>query len=260
MKRITIPDIAKLHREKRPITALTAYDYTLARLVDEAGVDIILVGDSAANIVCGYETTVPITLSEMIYHGRCVVRGSVRSFVVIDLPFGSYAGVDQGVRSACRVMKQTGAQAVKIEGGEALAPMVARMVQAGVPVMGHLGLTPQSVHVLGGYGVRGKGVEEAEYIRRSALALAEAGCFAIVLEKVPADLAREITASSSVPTIGIGAGDGVSGQILVLHDMLGLTTGRVPGFVKPYAQLGQAVSDAVRRYVEEVQGGIFPVR
>jgi 3-methyl-2-oxobutanoate hydroxymethyltransferase len=238
---------------------LTAYDYTTARLLDEAGVDVLLVGDSASNVMAGHETTLPITLEHMIYHAQCVVRGVRRALVVVDLPFGSYQGNQKrALDSAIRVMKETGAHAIKLEGGRSVAPSVRRIIEAGIPVMGHLGLTPQSIYKFGTYKVRAREEQEAEDLRTDVVLLEEAGCFAVVLEKIPAALAAEATASVSIPTIGIGAGAACSGQVLVTHDLLGLTKEFHPRFVRRYAELADVVTDAVRRYVEDVRAADFP--
>ena len=240
------------------IVMLTAYDYTTARLLDEAGVDAILVGDSLSGVVQGHETTLPVTMDEMVYHTACVARGTRRAMVIGDMPFMSYqASEDEAIKNAGRFLKEGGAQAVKLEGGERVAGLVARLVSAGIPVMGHIGLTPQSVHQLGGYRLTGKAREEAERLVRDAHALEQAGAFAIVLEMVPAELAARITSELSIPTIGIGAGSGCDGQVLVVNDMLGLTEVRYR-FVKQYANLAADIRDAVARYAEEVRSGVFP--
>jgi 3-methyl-2-oxobutanoate hydroxymethyltransferase len=242
-----------------PIAALTAYDYTSARLYDRAGIDVLLVGDSASNVMAGNETTLPMTLDHMIYHAQCVLRGISRSLVVVDLPFGSYQGNEkEGLHSAIRVMKEAGAHAVKLEGGEPVVDTVRRIVEAGVPVMGHLGLTPQSIYEFGTYQVRAQDDEEAEQLQADARRLEEAGCFAIVLEKIPAALATEVTESLSIPTIGIGAGAGTDGQVLVSHDALGLSTDFNPRFVRRYAELENTITDAIGDYVADVRSRSFP--
>jgi 3-methyl-2-oxobutanoate hydroxymethyltransferase len=238
---------------------VTAYDYTMARLVDEAGVDVVLVGDSLGMVVQGLDTTLPVTLDEMCYHGRAVARGLTRAHLVGDLPFMSYqVSPAQAVESAGKLMKEGAYQAVKIEGGEEIVPHVAHIVRAGVPVMGHVGLLPQSVHALGGFKVQGRGDDAAEKVIRDAVAIEQAGAYAIVLEAIPPDLAARVTEAVRVPTIGIGAGASCDGQVLVCTDLLGMMRGHTPKFAKRYAELGDAVVDAVKRYVHEVQVGEFP--
>ena len=259
VRRVTTQTLQAMRAEGTPIAMLTAYDYTSARLLDEAGLDVLLVGDSASNVMAGHETTLPITLDQMIYHAQCVVRGVRRALVVVDLPFGAYQGSSrEALRSAIRVMKETGAHAVKLEGGAPVLESVKRILKAGIPVMGHLGLTPQSIYKFGTYKVRARDVEEADELRADLQALAEAGAFGVVLEKIPAELAAELTASVDVPTIGIGAGVGCSGQVLVTHDLLGLTQDFNPRFVRHYADLAGTVTDAVGRYVEDVRQRAFP--
>lgn len=259
VKRVTTQTLQEMRAEGTRIAMLTAYDYTSARILDAAGADVLLVGDSASNVMAGHETTLPVTLDHMIYHAQCVVRGVQRALVVVDLPFGSYQGSSrEALRSAIRVMKETGGHAVKLEGGERVAETVKRLVGSGIPVMGHLGLTPQSIYKFGTYKVRAKEEEEADRLRRDALKLQKAGCFAIVLEKIPAALGAEVTDSLHIPTIGIGAGPGTSGQVLVTHDMLGLTVDFNPRFVRRYAELAETVTDAVQRYVTDVRSGDFP--
>ena len=258
-KRVTTQTLQEMRRAGTPIAMLTAYDYTSARILDGAGVDVLLVGDSASNVMAGNETTLPITLEQMIYHAQCVVRGVQRALVVVDLPFGAYQGNSkEALVSAIRVMKETGAHAVKLEGGRVALEAIERILSAGIPVMGHLGLTPQSIYKFGTYRVRAREEEEAEQLRRDAKLLEEAGCFAIVLEKIPADLAAEVTESVSIPTIGIGAGAGCSGQVLVTHDMLGLTKDFHPRFVRRYAHLADTIGDAVAAYIADVREGDFP--
>lgn len=241
------------------ITMLTSYDYTLARLVDQAGVDMFLVGDSASNVVCGNQYTLPITVDEMIFLTKGVVRAAEHALVVIDMPFGSYQiSEEQAVANAIRMMKESGADAVKLEGGEEILPAIRHMIQAGVPVCGHLGLTPQSVNQFGGYGLRAKEDVEAAKLLHDAQLLDQAGCFAIVLEKIPAALAEKVTKAVSCPTIGIGAGNKTDGQVLVLHDMLGLNQGFKPKFLRHFANLGEQVQTAVADYVTAVQDGSFP--
>ncbi|WP_412067433.1 3-methyl-2-oxobutanoate hydroxymethyltransferase [Rubrivirga sp. IMCC43871] len=259
VRRVTTQTLLEMRSEGTAIAMLTAYDYTSARLLDEAGVDVLLVGDSASNVMAGHETTLPITLDQMIYHAQCVVRGVHRALVVVDLPFGAYQGSSrEALRSAIRVMKETGAHALKLEGGAAVLDSVRRIIDAGIPVMGHLGLTPQSIYKFGTYKVRAREDEEADEIRRDIVRLEKAGVFGVVLEKIPAGLATELTASVEIPTIGIGAGAGCSGQVLVTHDMLGLTKDFNPRFVRHYADLGATVVDAVGRYVGDVRAGAFP--
>ncbi len=242
-----------------PIAMLTAYDYTSARIIDGAGIDILLVGDSASNVMAGHETTLPITLDHMIYHAQCVVRGVERALVVVDMPFGSYQGNSrEALASAIRIMKEAGAHAVKLEGGRSVVPTAERLIEAGIPVMGHLGLTPQSIYRFGTYKVRAREELEADELREDAIRLQEAGVFAIVLEKIPAALAREVSGTLSIPTIGIGAGPGTDGQVLVTHDALGLTTDFHPRFVRRYAALDTLITDAVRSYVSDVRERKFP--
>jgi len=242
-----------------PIAALTAYDYTSARLYDRAGIDVLLVGDSASNVMAGHETTLPMTLDHMVYHAQCVVRGIERALVVVDLPFGSYQGDEkEGLQSAIRVMKEAGAHAVKLEGGASVVSTVRRIVEAGIPVMGHLGLTPQSIYEFGTYQVRARKDEEAEQLLEDARRLEEAGCFALVLEKIPADLATTVSETLSIPTIGIGAGNGTDGQVLVSHDALGLSTDFNPRFVRRYAELEDTITEAIGEYVADVRSRSFP--
>lgn len=258
-KRITTQTLQIMKREQIPIAMLTAYEYTTARILDAAGIDVLLVGDSASNVMAGYETTLPITLDQMIYHAQCVIRAVERALVVVDLPFGSYQGNSkEALYSAIRVMKESGAHAVKLEGGEDVIQAVDRIIAAGIPVMGHLGLTPQSIYRFGTYKVRAKDEEEAERLKRDAVLLQGAGCFAIVLEKIPAMLAAEVSKAVSVPTIGIGAGAQCDGQVLVTHDLLGLTTDFHPRFVRRYAQLAEIITEAVQRYVADVRIHEFP--
>ena len=259
VRRVTTQTLAAMRAEGTPIAMLTAYDYTSARLLDEAGVDVLLVGDSASNVMAGHETTLPITLDQMIYHAQCVVRGVRRALVVVDLPFGAYQGSSrEALRSAVRVMKETGAHAVKLEGGATVLGSVRRILAAGIPVMGHLGLTPQSIYKFGTYKVRAREDDEAAQVRNDIRELAEAGAFGVVLEKIPAELAAELTESVDIPTIGIGAGAGCSGQVLVTHDLLGLTKDFNPRFVRHYADLADTVTDAVGRYVADVRQRAFP--
>jgi len=260
--KITTQTIREKAMAGEKITMLTSYDYTLARLVDEAGVDMFLVGDSASNIVCGNQYTLPITVDEMIFLTKGVVRAAQHAMVVIDMPFGSYQVSEQeAVRNAIRMLKETGCDAVKLEGGEEILPAIRHMIEAGVPVCGHLGLTPQSVKQLGGYGLRAKEEAEAEKLLHDAVLLAQAGCYAIVLEKIPAALAGKVTAAVApyhCATIGIGAGNMTSGQVLVLHDMLGLNEGFKPKFLRQFAHLAEEVKGAVGEYIRAVQDGSFP--
>lgn len=257
--RVTVQTLQAMKQAGRRIAMLTAYDYPTARFLDEAGVDVLLVGDSLGMVVLGYDTTVPVTLDDMVHHTRPVARAARRALVVADLPFMTYQiSPEEALRSAARLMQEGGAHAVKLEGGAAVAPTVARLVAAGVPVMGHIGLTPQAVHALGGWRVQGRTAEAAARLLADARALAEAGAFAIVLEMVPAPLAQRITAEVPVPTIGIGAGAGCDGQVLVTHDLLGLYAGQPPRFVKRYADLAAEVRRAVAQYVAEVREGTFP--
>jgi len=247
----------KLKGEK--IAMLTGYDFSFARLLDQAGIDVILVGDSASNVMAGYETTLPITLDNMIYHAASVVRATSRALVVVDLPFGTYQGNSkEALASAIRIMKETGASAIKLEGGKEIVESVERILSAGIPVMGHLGLTPQSIHKFGTYVVRATNKEEAGKLKDDALALAKAGCFGIVLEKIPAKLAGEVSKEISIPTIGIGAGSEVDGQVLVLHDMLGITQEFSPRFLRRYHNLQMEIKGAVQNYIEDVRSQNFP--
>jgi 3-methyl-2-oxobutanoate hydroxymethyltransferase len=258
-KRVTTQTLQEMKAEGTRIAMLTAYDYTSARILDAAGVDVLLVGDSASNVMAGHETTLPVTLGQMIYHATCVVRGVHRALVVVDLPFGSYQGNSKkALAASIRIMKEAGGHAVKLEGGRQVVPTVQRLILAGIPVMGHLGLTPQSIYQFGTYKVRAREEEEALRLREDALLLQEAGCFAIVLEKIPARLAAEVTASLSIPTIGIGAGSECDGQVLVTHDMLGLTTDFHPRFVRRYAELAEGITEAVHQYVTDVRTRDFP--
>jgi 3-methyl-2-oxobutanoate hydroxymethyltransferase len=257
--KVTTATLRQKKAQRERITALTAYDHLFASLLDEAGVDVLLVGDSVATVVQGRDTTVPVTMDQMVYHTEMVARAAKRALVVGDLPFLSYQiGAEDALRNAGRLLKEGLAEAVKLEGGTDFAPTVQRLVAAGIPVMGHLGLTPQSIHQFGSYRARGTDDAEQQRILDDAKALEQAGAFALVLEKVPAELARRVTASVSVPTIGIGAGPHTDGQILVTHDLLGLFTRFRPRFVRRYKQLGAEIGDAVRAYCRDVQGGAFP--
>jgi len=258
-KRVTTRAIHAMKQTGQKIACLTAYDYITAKLLDQASVDLILVGDSLGMVFQGHETTIPVTLEDMIYHSRTVVRGATRALVIVDLPFMTYqANAEEGFRNAGRIMKETGAGGVKVEGGEAVADMINRTTRSGIPVMGHLGLTPQSIHQFGGYQPRGEDPEEAKRIIRDAKLLEEAGVFSIVLEKIPASLAKRITKAVQVPTIGIGAGIHCDGQILVVSDMLGLYEEFHPRFVRKYANLADSVRGAVQTYVNDVQHKKFP--
>jgi 3-methyl-2-oxobutanoate hydroxymethyltransferase len=259
VKRVTTHTLAEMKEAGEKISMLTAYDYTMARLLDSAGVDVLLVGDSASNVMAGHETTLPITLDQMIYHASAVVRAVQRALVVVDLPFGSYQGNSkEALQSTVRIMKEAGAHAVKLEGGKEVVESIVRILTAGVPVMGHLGLTPQSIYKFGTYSVRAREDAEAERLMEDAHALQEAGCFALVLEKIPSTLAAKVAASVHIPVIGIGAGSGVDGQVLVMHDMLGLTSDFSPRFLRRYLQLDQAIREAVSQYVKDVRSGDFP--
>ncbi len=259
IKRVTTNTLQEMKNRGEKIAMLTAYDYSMAKIVDEAGMDVILVGDSASNVMAGHETTLPITLDQMIYHASSVVRGASRSLVVVDLPFGSYQGNSkEALNSAIRIMKEAGAHAVKIEGGVEIAESVSRILTAGIPVMGHLGLTPQSIYKFGTYTVRAKEEAEAQKLKEDALKLQELGCFGVVLEKIPAALAKEVTESLQIPTIGIGAGQHCSGQVLVIHDMLGLNKGFRPRFLRQYASLYDVMNEAIKGYVSDVKAEDFP--
>ena len=259
VRAVTTYRLSEMKQRGEKIAMLTSYDYSMAQIVDGAGIDIILVGDSAANVMAGYETTLPITLDMMIYHARSVVRGVKRALVVVDMPFGTYQGNSKiALDSAIRIMKETGADAVKLEGGEEVLESIQRILAAGIPVMGHLGLTPQSIHKFGTYGVRAKEKAEADKLLHDARLLAEAGCFGIVLEKIPAALAEQVAKEVPVPVIGIGAGKGTDGQVLVLHDMLGITQGFSPRFLRCYADLHTVMNDAISHYITDVKEGDFP--
>jgi 3-methyl-2-oxobutanoate hydroxymethyltransferase len=259
VKKITTHTLQRMKEGGEKISMITAYDFSFAKIFDAAGIDVILVGDSASNVMAGHETTLPITLDQMIYHAASVIRAVNRSLVVVDMPFGSYqSNSKEALISAFRIMKETGAHGVKLEGGEEVLESVKRILAAGVPVMGHLGLTPQSIYKFGTYTVRAKQENEAEKLRRDAKLLQEAGCFAIVLEKIPASLAREVSESLQIPTIGIGAGKFCDGQVLVMHDMLGLTTEFKPRFLRQYLNLSESVSNAVIQYINDVKSTDFP--
>ena len=259
VRRVTTHTLHEMKVRGEKISMLTAYDFTMASIIDAAGIDVILVGDSASNVMAGHETTLPITLDQMIYHASSVVRACQRSLVVVDMPFGSYQGNSkEALNSAIRIMKETGGHAIKLEGGAEIEDSIKRILTAGIPVMGHLGLTPQSIYKFGTYQVRAKEELEAERLKQDAKMLEEAGVFAIVLEKIPAKLAEEVAKSVQVPIIGIGAGAGVDGQVLVLHDMLGLTQNFSPRFLRRYANLGDTMTDAVKQYINDVKSVDFP--
>jgi 3-methyl-2-oxobutanoate hydroxymethyltransferase len=257
-KKITIPDVLNMKREGRRISMLTSYDYPFTRIMDAAGVDIILVGDSAGVVVAGHDTTLPVTMDEMLYHVKAVRRAEPRALVVADMPFMSYqTGIEDACRNCGRMIKEGGAEAIKIEGGTNMAHVIRAVSSIDIPVMGHIGLTPQSVHRMGGYKVQGR-KEQADRILEDAHAVQNAGAFAVVLEGIPARLAAEITSGLTIPTIGIGAGPACDGQVLVIHDILGLCEKYSPKFVKRYAELGPIISEAVKQYVAEVKAGEFP--
>lgn len=259
VRAVTTYRLTEMKQRGEKIAMLTSYDYSMAKIVDAAGIDMILVGDSAANVMAGYETTLPITLDMMIYHACSVVRAVNRALVVVDLPFGTYQGNSKvALDSAIRIMKETEADAVKIEGGEEILESVNRILSAGIPVMGHLGLTPQSIHKFGTYNVRAKEEAEAEKLVRDAHLLSEAGCFGIVLEKIPAALAARVTGEIPTPTIGIGAGGACDGQVLVIHDMLGINKGFSPRFLRRYADLHELMTGAVQQYIKDVKECDFP--
>ena len=258
-KRITTNTLQEMKANSEKIAMLTAYDYSLARLVDGSGIDVILVGDSASNVMAGHETTVPITLDQMIYHAQSVVRAVQRALVVVDMPFGTYqSDSNNALKSAIRIMKETGGHAVKLEGGSEVLPAVRKIIDAGIPVMGHLGLTPQSIYKFGTYSVRAKQEEEAERLMQDAIDLQEAGCFSIVFEKIPAELAARVSSSLTIPTIGIGAGVDCDGQVLVLHDMLGITQEFSPRFLRRYADLENTIEAAITGYISDVRAKSFP--
>ena len=259
-EKVTVPSLRESKARGERLVCLTAYDYPTARVVDEAGTDLILVGDSLGNVVLGYDSTVPVTLDEMVMHTRAVRRGVERALLVADMPYGSYhTGADDAVRAALRLIKEGGAEAVKLEGGKARAPIVKRLVEEEIPVMGHIGLTPQSLHRLGGYRLQGKTVDAVRALLNDARALEEAGAFALVLEVVPREIAKLVTESVKIPTIGIGAGDGCDAQVLVIHDLLGLSFSRTrPRFVRQYMDLRELMTDAINRYAEDVRSGAYP--
>ncbi len=259
IKKITTHQLREMKGRSEKIAMLTAYDYSMAKILDGAGIDVLLVGDSASNVMAGHETTLPITLDQMIYHAASVVKGVDRALVVVDIPFGSYQGnSEEALRSAIRIMKEAGAHAVKVEGGEEIKESIERILIAGVPVMGHLGLTPQSIFKFGTYTVRAKEEAEAAKLLHDAKVIEECGCFALVLEKIPAELAKQVAESISIPVIGIGAGPDVDGQVLVMQDMLGITQEFKPRFLRSYADLNSTITDAVERYIQDVKSVDFP--
>ena len=257
--RVTIKVLEQMKRKGEKISMLTAYDYSFAKIIDEAGIDIILVGDSASNVMAGHETTLPITLDQMIYHASSVIRAVKRALVVVDLPFGTYQSDSQeALKSAIRIMKESGAHAVKLEGGHLAKESIERIIQAGIPVMGHLGLTPQSIYKFGTYTVRAKEDEEAKTLISDSKMLEKVGCFSVVLEKIPYKLAKKVTSDLKVPIIGIGAGSHVDGQVLVSHDMLGMNKDFSPRFLRRYLDLDSLVSNAVKKYSKDIKKGNFP--
>lgn len=259
IKKITTHQLQEMKSRGEKISMLTAYDYSMAKILDSAGIDVLLVGDSASNVMAGNETTLPITLDQMIYHASSVVKATKRAFVVVDMPFGSYQGnSSEALRSAIRIMKESGGHAIKMEGGTEIKESVVRVLSAGVPVMGHLGLTPQSIFKFGTYTVRAKGDEEATKLIEDAKCLEQCGCFAIVLEKIPAKLAERVAKEVTIPIIGIGAGNGVDGQVLVMQDMLGITKEFKPRFLRRYAELDTIITDAVSNYIKDVKARDFP--
>lgn len=259
LKRINTKVILEMKTSGEKITMLTGYDFSMASILDEAGIDMILVGDSAANVFAGFETTLPITLDQMIYHASAVVRAAKRAMVIVDLPFGSYQGsAEEALKSAVRIMKESGAHGVKLEGGIEIKGAIQKIVAAGIPVVGHLGLTPQSVNQFGGYGLRAKSATEAHLLRENMQDLQEAGCFAVVLEKIPAKLALEVSSHSRIPTIGIGAGVHCDGQVLVINDLLGFNKDFKPKFLRQYLNLHEEITGAVKQYINDVKGKSFP--
>ena len=258
-KRVTTKSVVEMKANGEKISMLTAYAYTFAKLLDSAGIDVLLVGDSASNVMAGHETTLPITLDQMIYHASSVIRGVTRALVVVDLPFGTYqSDPKKALRSATRIMKESGAHAIKLEGGKEEAESIRRIVNAGIPVMGHLGLTPQSIHQFGSFALRAKEEAEAQKLKEDAKLLEQLGCFAIVLEKIPAKLAEEVAKSVRIPIIGIGAGSAVDGQVLVMHDMLGMSNEFHPKFLRKYANLQEIINEAVTHYIQDVKAVEFP--
>jgi 3-methyl-2-oxobutanoate hydroxymethyltransferase len=258
-KKITTHSIQSMKEKGEKIAMLTAYDFSMAKVLDQAGLDIILVGDSAANVMAGFETTLPITLDHMIYHAQCVVRAVKNALVLVDLPFGTYQGdANEALCSAIRIMKESGAHGVKVEGGQEIIKSVEAIISAGIPVMGHLGLTPQSINKLGGYRIRAKEEQEANKLMQDAMILQQAGCFALLLEKIPATLGKKVSEKLQIPTIGIGAGKYCDGQVLVIHDMIGLNIGFKPRFLRQYAEIYQTMLGAAETYVSDVKANTFP--
>ena len=259
IKKITTHQLQEMKTRGEKFSMLTAYDYTMAKILDKAGIEVLLVGDSASNVMAGHETTLPITLDQMIYHASSVIRAVERAFVVVDIPFGSYQGNSRlALESAIRIMKESGAHAVKMEGGEEILESVKRVLSAGIPVMGHLGLTPQSIYKFGTYSVRAKEDEEANKLKSDALLLQEAGCFSIVLEKIPSELGKVVSESLEIPVVGIGAGPDVDAQVLVTHDMLGITPEFKPRFLRTYANLQETMMMAFQQYIADIKSGSFP--
>ncbi|MDC1203368.1 3-methyl-2-oxobutanoate hydroxymethyltransferase [Crocinitomicaceae bacterium] len=259
VKKVTTHTLQEMKSDGEKISMLTGYDFSMARIIDEAGIDVILVGDSASNVMAGHETTLPITLDQMIYHASSVVRAVNRSLVVVDMPFGSYQGNSlEALSSAIKIMKESGGHAIKMEGGQEILESTQRILTAGIPVMGHLGLTPQSIYKFGTYVVRAKEEEEANRLIADARALEEAGCFAIVLEKIPAELAKKVATMLTIPVIGIGAGGGVDGQVLVVHDMLGINNEFNPRFLRKYNNLHEQMLNSFQAYIQDVRSGDFP--
>ena len=259
VKKITTNTLQKMKSNGEKISMITAYDFSFAKIFDSAGIDVILVGDSASNVMAGHETTLPITLDQIIYHASSVIRGTDRCLVVVDIPFGYYqSNSDIALASAVRIMKETGAHAIKLEGGEEVLDSVRRIISAGVPVMGHLGLTPQSIYKFGTYAVRAQEEVEANKLKKDAKLLEKAGCFAVVLEKIPATLAKEVSASMHIPTIGIGAGRHCDGQVLVMHDMLGINTEFKPRFLRQYLNIHEQATNAVQQYIKDIKSSDFP--
>ncbi len=259
IRKVTTNTLQRLKTNGEKISMITAYDFSFAKLFDHAGIDVILVGDSASNVMAGHDSTLPITLDQMIYHAASVIRGTERALVIVDIPFGSYqSNSEVALASAVRIMKETGAHAVKLEGGEEVVDSIKRIVRAGIPVMGHLGLTPQSIHKFGTYVVRARDESEANKLRSDAMILQDAGCFAVVLEKIPAALAQEVSEKLTVPTIGIGAGMHCNGQVLVMHDLLGINTEFKPRFLRTYLNMAEQVTDAVKQYIADVKNKEFP--
>ena len=259
VKRVTTHTLQEMKNAGQKISMLTGYDFSMARIIDEAGIDVILVGDSASNVMAGHETTLPITLDQMIYHASSVVRAAKRSLIVVDMPFGSYQGNSkEALSNAIKIMKESGGHAVKLEGGQEIIESISRILTAGIPVMGHLGLTPQSIYKFGTYVVRAKEEDEATQLIEDAKALEAAGCFAIVLEKIPAELAAKVAKSLTIPIIGIGAGNGVDGQVLVVHDMLGINNEFSPRFLRKYNNLYEQMMKAFQDYIKDVKSGDFP--